>query len=329
MSQATFELSSSAKYVLVNSTRGDALTLVEQDGVPAITLDGLQYGDNQMWQFVSTAQGHAIRCCKRSSSGEPMYLGITGRLEYGAPIVPSAVPLSWNISLYPKRGLYIYWPDTAFILGLQAGYGTRPPEVCISMNPSITKPSGIFIWCHSCVGSGDPLAGDLSGAPARQANDTEQTTERGLHHLPNTAIHTLTNAQHKTALALDRPSSLVKRGAVTEGIRTEQQWLFIPMGAGYVIESCVKSPNGEPLYLSVDDHTPRSGALVVASRYPAGWRVEFNRASVRIFWPTTNLVVSAQSSEADDDIVLIECDSGLLSKWDDAVVESSAGDHGA
>ena len=48
MSQATFEPSSRPKYVLVNSFKGTALTLVEQDGVPAVTLDSLQYGDNQM-----------------------------------------------------------------------------------------------------------------------------------------------------------------------------------------------------------------------------------------------------------------------------------------
>ena len=90
------------------------------------------------------------------------------------------------------------------------------------MNERTTKPWANLIWCHSCVGVDSSPAEDLPKAPEGQANN-KRSPQRGLDDLPNTAVHTLTNAHHKTALVVDQPSSLVKRGSATEEISTEQQ----------------------------------------------------------------------------------------------------------
>ncbi|KAL1943537.1 hypothetical protein VTO73DRAFT_3982 [Trametes versicolor] len=77
--------------------------------------------------------------------------------------------------------------------------------------------------------------------------------------------------------------------------------------------------NNEPLYLSVQGRA-EPNAHIVASPYPVGWHVERSqiadgRGTVRIFWPNTNLVISAKRSVNGNSVVLAECDDTLFSKW--------------
>ncbi|KAH9884495.1 hypothetical protein C8Q73DRAFT_719344 [Cubamyces lactineus] len=323
-------ISLGSKYTLVNSFHGTALTLVDKDGAPTLTVEELQYGDDQLWEFVETRQrgGRAIRCCKRSQDGKPFYLGVQGKLHYGASIVLSAVPLTWSVTLYDGHGLYISWPQSGFHMAVTYSRTNGQEIYKVVIDTQMTAdthnrklPSGSSLWCYSSIGlADDPLP--PSRDPPEPANGSRDpdAAQRG-DCLPNTAIHILTNAQYKTALELDHLSSLVKCRPTDGG--TKQQWRFIPLGAGYIIESCTKSPNGEPLYLVVDGHA-RPGTQVIVSRYPASWRVEYDKSSVRLFWPTTNLVASAHRSEADDSVVLAEYDTGPLSIWADAIVDGTA-----
>ncbi|KAI0661011.1 hypothetical protein C8Q70DRAFT_758999 [Cubamyces menziesii] len=303
------------KYVLVNRGSGTALTLVDVDGVPALAMKELQYENNQMWHFVKTTQGHAIQCFQRARDGKAMYVGTTGRIGQNTPIVACATPLSWVVILYQGQGLYIMWPESEFCMDLAWMNGQVTGNITIGLRGNQKgQPFDNALWCYSCIG--EP-AGDLP-VPGREKNDGH--APQGGANFPNTAIHILTNTQHKTILEVERSTSLVKCCPRQQG--AYQQWRFIPLGAGYIIESCGKSPNGEPLYLAVDGHATPGGSVIV-SRYPASWRVEYNMSSVRLFWPTTNLVASARSAGTNDCVVLAEYDKGLLSKWDDAIVEDT------
>ncbi|KAI0653080.1 hypothetical protein C8Q70DRAFT_653113 [Cubamyces menziesii] len=310
------------KYMLVNSLYGTAITLVDEDGAPTLAVEELHYGDNQLWEFVETGQptGRAIKCCKRPGNGKPLYLGVKGKLKSETSIVPSAVALTWSIKLFDGHGLYISWPESVFSIGVEGSWVSGEEIYKVSIEKSANSrdgklPSRSSLWHFSSIGLADPLPQGCP-EPAKRSNDN-LIAQTGGQCLPNTAIHTLTNAQHKTALELHQPSSLVKCGPADGGAK--QQWRFIPLGAGYIIESRTKSPNGEPLYLVVDGHA-QPGAQVIVSRYPASWRVEYDKSSVRLFWPTTNLVASVQRAEAADSVVLAEFSTGPSSIWEDEAV---------
>ncbi|KAI0335438.1 hypothetical protein GY45DRAFT_1358293 [Cubamyces sp. BRFM 1775] len=240
------------------------------------------------WQFVKTAQGYAIQCFKRAQDA--------------------------------NRGLYIAWPESEFNIELAWENSGATDKIALGLRGNQKGiPFDPALWCYSCVGS---PAGDLpEPASGERQKSMSRTAQRGGHTFPNTTVHLLTH-QAKTVLEADRTSSLVRNRPVQQGVLVEnQQWRFIPLGAGYIIESCSKSPSGEPLYLAVDGHA-RSGASVVVSRYPASWRVEYVLSSLRLFWPTTDLAASVRVT--DDRVVLAEYDKGPLSKWDDTVVEDAA-----
>ncbi|KAH9889821.1 hypothetical protein C8Q73DRAFT_141057 [Cubamyces lactineus] len=250
--------SPSDKYVLANRESGTALTLADMDGMPALTVKDLQYGDNQMWQFVKTAQGYAIQCFQRPRDGRPIYVGVSGRISLHAPIMACAAPLSWTVILYQDRGLYISWPESEFDMELAWTNGQCTDKIALGFRRNEKGiPFDTALWCYSCIGS----SGEVLPVPGKQANNSH-AAQRGGDGFPNAAIHTLTNAGGKMALEVDWANSLVRRRPGQQG--PNQQWRFLPLGAGIIIESCRKSPDGKPLYLAVDGHA-KPGASVIVS----------------------------------------------------------------
>ncbi|KAH9850991.1 hypothetical protein C2E23DRAFT_887017 [Lenzites betulinus] len=278
-------------YVLLNAKGGTALDMTSKRHVEGHDLHSEL---NQRWKFINTGNGWAIRNGRDSNDGEPLYLSIKGQLKEGTEIVGSTVPISWYV--YSVDGaLRITWPNTDYVFDLR-DWGDSAPGTKVQL-VRLKPGEPCQLWYFSRIVEPDQLDGT---APS--------------------ASFAILHMNGKIALELENTGRRrVKHGILHK--QESQQWRMTPSADGEVIQACRKSLNGKPLYLTVQGPAQQD-ACIVASPYPVSWRVERckakdGKATIRIFWQKTNLVISSQNMSEDmEDVVLADCDDTLLSQWD-------------
>nr|VWO98266.1 Class V myosin (Myo4), putative [Ganoderma boninense] len=107
--------------------------------------------------------------------------------------------------------------------------------------------------------------------------------------IPGTAF-VLVNARYPgQALTIDMLDRRSVVGYPTQ-FGQNQQWEFIPSGAGFAIRSMLPVPAGaKKLYLSVGDWCNCDDVPVVVSLYPVAWEVEGFNKGIRIRWPNSDV----------------------------------------
>ncbi|PIL34539.1 hypothetical protein GSI_03317 [Ganoderma sinense ZZ0214-1] len=101
------------------------------------------------------------------------------------------------------------------------------------------------------------------------------------------AAFVLVNARYPgQALTIDMVDRKTVVGYPTQ-FGQNQQWEFVPSGAGFAIRSML--PGGKKLYLSVGDWRGCEDVPVVVSAYPVAWEVEGSKKGIRIGWPNSDV----------------------------------------
>ena len=105
--------------------------------------------------------------------------------------------------------------------------------------------------------------------------------------IPGTA-YVLVNARYPgQALTVDMIDRKTIIGYPTQ-FGQNQQWEFVPSGAGFAIRSMLPQSGGKKLYLSVGDWTAGSDDVkVVASTFPVAWNIDGSKKGIRyvVFGP--------------------------------------------
>ncbi|KAH9850992.1 hypothetical protein C2E23DRAFT_270455 [Lenzites betulinus] len=249
------------------------------------------FGQNQLWKFIKTDnRGWYIQSCQTSNEGRTLYLSVANELpKNGTGVVASLFPTSWDVNVI-DGALSITLSHTILALNLDGGNPKEYTKVELwSIRDGIQAKQ---LWYSARCDSDFRYAHDPTESDVKTLSQRQD---------PKSGAYVLEHAEGSMVLELDSASrkrviSSTKHARPTLG----QQWRFIRDTSidGEVVQACWKSLDDEPLYLTVRG-LAQNGARVVASPYPVSWRIERHPSkdgksnTVRIFWPETNLVVSA------------------------------------
>ena len=117
--------------------------------------------------------------------------------------------------------------------------------------------------------------------------------------IPGTA-YVLVNARYPgQALTVDMIDRKTIIGYPTQ-FGQNQQWEFVPSGAGFAIRSMLPQSGGKKLYLSVGDWTAGSDDVkVVASTFPVAWNIDGSKKGIRYvaFGPTSGFTLRVHGTQ--------------------------------